>query len=338
MWSNILHPDDFKRVSDGWTAAVTSGQPYESEFRLKRASDGAYRWFLGRALPVMDAGDQVLRWIGTGTDIHDFKHLQEQNEHLLNSERAEAALRREREFLATILDKLQAGVVACDDHGRLTHCNRAAITLCGLPADGPLLPLDRWSEYFELLPENAVEPLRDDAGPLASALRGEVLLDREFLIRPTNGPERILSLNATPFEDIDGHRLGAVAVIHDVTVLRQARQEALRALREKETLLQEIHHRVKNNLQIIGSLLSMQARRTKSPDALEALRESANRVRSIALVHEKLYGSTDLASIEASDYLCTLSRNLTETLGMELRPSNERPGRTHLERCSSEFA
>ena len=144
-----------------------------------------------------------------------------------------------------------------------------------------------------------------------------MLRDKEMTIRPLHGPERTISLNAAPFEDDHGRLLGAVAIIHDVTVRRQAREDALRSLHEKETLLQEVHHRVKNNLQIIGSLLSMQARRTRAPAALAALAESASRVKSIALVHEKLYRSADLARIEAADYLRTLSRNLMEALGAE---------------------
>jgi two-component sensor histidine kinase len=111
--------------------------------------------------------------------------------------------------------------------------------------------------------------------------------------------------------------LGAVGIIHDVTARRQAREDALHALREKETLLREVHHRVKNNLQVVGSLLSMQARSTRLPDALEALRESANRVRSIALVHEKLYEPRNPEFIPADDYLRTLSRSLMESLGAQ---------------------
>jgi two-component sensor histidine kinase len=82
------------------------------------------------------------------------------------------------------------------------------------------------------------------------------------------------------------------------------------SLQEKEVLLQEIHHRVKNNLQIISSLLSLQASRLEEPRALDALRDSQDRVRSMALVHEKLYQSPDLAQIDFADYAHALTRSL----------------------------
>jgi len=78
-------------------------------------------------------------------------------------------------------------------------------------------------------------------------------------------------------------------------------------------LLQEIHHRVKNNLQVISSLLSLQARGMEHPGAREALRESENRVRSMALVHEALYKSEHLARIDVGRYLRDLGRALVES-------------------------
>ena len=139
---------------------------------------------------------------------------------------------------------------------------------------------------------------------------------KETLAAPDGGTSHFLSYKFPLRDELTGRKMLAGMSI-DITA-REAAEAALRtSLREKETLLQEVHHRVKNNLQIIGSLLSMQARRTRVPAALAALRESAGRVKSIALVHEKLYGSPDLESIDAADYLRTLSRNLMDALGAE---------------------
>jgi len=71
-WSEMLHPDDRTRTWDTWRASLASGEPYEVEYRMRHHS-GEYRWLLGRALPVRDAGGRIVRWMGTCTDIHQQK-------------------------------------------------------------------------------------------------------------------------------------------------------------------------------------------------------------------------------------------------------------------------
>jgi len=88
---------------------------------------------------------------------------------------------------------------------------------------------------------------------------------------------------------------------------RQAQERLQASLQEKEVLLKEIHHRVKNNLQVISSLLDMQSLSIQSPEAGEALEDSQHRVRTMAFVHERLYQSEDLASVDVREYLESLA-------------------------------
>ncbi|BAY12073.1 PAS domain-containing protein [Calothrix sp. NIES-2098] len=101
-----------------------------------------------------------------------------------------------------------------------------------------------------------------------------------------------------------------VCVQQDITEHKEAEEKVKASLKEKEVLLKEIHHRVKNNLGIVSSLLQMQCRRTQDSQAAAILRDSQNRIASIALVHEKLYRSDDLANINFSQYIPELTTNL----------------------------
>ena len=105
--------------------------------------------------------------------------------------------------------------------------------------------------------------------------------------------------------------------LRDSIKRRQADAEIKRSLKEKEALLKEIHHRVKNNLQIISSLLNLQASKIKDKTALACFRESQDRVQLMAMIHEKLYQSDDLGKIELAAYVQDLSSHLLRSYGMD---------------------
>jgi PAS domain S-box-containing protein len=119
----------------------------------------------------------------------------------------------------------------------------------------------------------------------------------------------------TPMYDEGGQLRGFAKVLHDETQRKEAQDQQRKALEEKNALLQEVHHRVKNNLQVISSLLSLQADRLENPQTLAVLEDTQSRVAAIAAIHEQLYASKDLSSIEFGPYLQTLVRGLFEFHG-----------------------
>jgi PAS domain S-box-containing protein len=102
-------------------------------------------------------------------------------------------------------------------------------------------------------------------------------------------------------------------IYQDITDRKQAEVQLHASLQEKEILLREIHHRVKNNMQVISGLLDLQASSSKNPELIAMFHESQNRIQAIALVHEKLYGSKDLARIDLAGYARTLSNELLQS-------------------------
>src|SRR5204863_4717357 len=108
-----------------------------------------------------------------------------------------------------------------------------------------------------------------------------------------------------------------VFVDTDITESKKMQSQIIASLKEKDFLLKEIHHRVKNNLQIIISLLNLQSGYIKDELSLKAVKEGQNRVRSMALVHEKFYQAEELAEIDFQEYSVKLCQFLKQSYGDE---------------------
>lgn len=138
-------------------------------------------------------------------------------------------------------------------------------------------------------------------------------LSREIVER--NQAEAELKLYREQLEDLVRERTTELAEANrnlesEIAERRRAQEQVTASLREKEILLREIHHRVKNNLQIISALLHLQSDSVQDEESLSLFRVSQERIKAMALVHEKLYKSKDLASIEFGEYVENLTRHL----------------------------
>ncbi|MCK9150425.1 histidine kinase dimerization/phosphoacceptor domain -containing protein [Methanobacterium alcaliphilum] len=136
---------------------------------------------------------------------------------------------------------------------------------------------------------------------------------RHWIIRG-GGERRFIIVRFRIMFDRNGQKIGTMGVNQDITEQKVAEDALAKSLDEKNILLKEIHHRVKNNLMIMSSLLNLQSRQIKDQDAREVFKESQNRAKSMALIHERLYLSTDLKKIDFGEYIRSLATDLYHSM------------------------
>ncbi|OLN30894.1 Sensory transduction histidine kinase [Desulfovibrio sp. DV] len=211
-------------------------------------------------------------------------------------ERALAALRQSQERMGHITASMADWIWEADAAGRYTHLGDKIRDSLGYEP-GALVG----KSFFDLLIPGEEQTLR----PIIEAAwnKREPLRDLVNWRLAADGSSHCLMTSGVAWHDETGHFQGYRGVDKDVTERVQAERAIRASLAEKEILLKEIHHRVKNNLQIISSLLYLQSEQVEDPVALESFRVSRNRIASMALVHEEIYRSADLSHIRLDTYI-----------------------------------
>lgn len=267
---------------------MTEGAPYSFEDYFPNLD----KYFRFTSVPVGN------HFITTGADITSIK-------------KAEQALARERDLLQSVLNSAgKAHLVYLDRDFNFIRVNETYAATCGYRPEA-MIGKNHFALYPHAENEAIFHRVRDTAEPV------------EFHDKPfefPDQPERGVTYwdwTLIPVKDATGLVTGLIFSLFETTARKKA-EEALRkseeqiraTLAEKEVLLKEIHHRVKNNMQVISSLVSLQADSIKDEAVREVFNDVNFRVRSMALVHELLYQSENLAKIDFSEYARRLLNNL----------------------------
>lgn len=156
-------------------------------------------------------------------------------------------------------------------------------------------------------PVEIIFPGKKEKKAIFNRLMGKKILEnKETCFKAKDGATITVLLSISLIQSEDNETVGIVCIGSDITDMVSAKNEIKNSLQEKELLLREVHHRVKNNLQIISSLLNLQSGYIKNKDDLEIFKDSLSRVKSMAFVHEQLYQSSNLANVEFSEYVRNL--------------------------------
>ena len=235
-WAMMVHPHDIGPASEVWASALHSGTPYEIEFRLRR-HDGVYRWFIARAVPLLDPDGTVERWVGTNTDIEEQKE-------------AEAALRESDLRVKLALDAADIGVWQCfvvdGEFVEPTGDDRAMKLLGATPGE---------TSTFAGLLERIHPDDRDMLVPAARAAldpAGDGLMSLEYrLSADGRQPERWVQVRAQTVAGEGGLRL--VGTARDITARKNAEVQ-------QQVVSAELQHRIKNTLAMVGAIASQTLR------------------------------------------------------------------------------
>jgi PAS domain S-box-containing protein len=333
MWRDRVHPEDVGQVEALQSHALANHTDYTAEYRVIHP-DGNLHWMMSRGRGVYDASGQARQMVGVIIDISDRKwaevalqrlnqelesrveertaQLEAVNQQLQNKiiahEQAEDALRRSEERLRLALEAAHMGVWEVNLTTGEQIWSTESEQLFGF-APGTF---DGTQAAFlsRLHPED-----QDRLADMIEQATQTGHFETEYRVVHPDKSLHWIAARGKVFLDEAGNPTRMSGVDLDISDRKQAENQIRSALNEKEVLLKEIHHRVKNNLQIISSLLRMQARQAEQQTAT-LFQEAQNRVRSMALIHEQLYQSPDLSHINFGRYVRVLVNQLFQCYGV----------------------
>jgi PAS domain S-box-containing protein len=276
-------------VEEELAAARGDGKAEDDRWHLRK--DGSRFWSNGVMRPLYDTAGQLKGYVKMLRDLTEQKQAQE-------------ALQRSEEQLRLFVENVtDYALIQVDLHGHVSSWNTGAQRITGYTEQ------DIIGKHMSILCTQEDVEARFVEEELRRALEKGSTEEARWFVRKDG--RRFWAWWVTHvIPDTAGKPRAFAKLMRDETERKRAEERLRASLLEKDVLLQEIHHRVKNNLQVVVSLLSLQAHRIERPDIADILNDTQSRVRAIAGIHETLYSSPDLANISFSEYMDQLIRNL----------------------------
>ncbi len=285
-----VHPEDVERVTSCMQDALGKCLTQSVQYRYMKA-DGSYVWIGTKGTPISDDNGNVTGFVCNSRDITQQKN-------------AEAALRESEEKYRTLIESAKDPISLYDENGIFLMANKAGAHSMGKePVD--LLGRSLRDFFPPEIAEKQIELIR-------KVISTEEGIDMEMFV-PYADKDQWFSTSLQPIYAHDNMIHSVQVISRDITEIKETQIKLEQALDDKDMLMKEIYHRVKNNLMVISSLLNLQSRYIKDEEAKGMFKESQNRAHSMALIHERLYRSTDLKNMDFGDYIRSLSMDLFRT-------------------------
>ena len=287
-WEVHIHPDDRKEVIEKLKKFIENGERFATEYRFRR-KDGSYLHVEDSGIFLKDKQGGSYRDIGVMKDITGLK---------LASKKLKESEERYRSFMKNF-----RGIAFQGDLDFIPILVDGSVEeITGYQKDDFMSGKVNWHQIVH--PEDRKTLINNNEKLINDLL---LIIEHEYRIRHRDGKIRWVREIIQNVSDLTSKKRILQGAVYDITRQKEA-EESLRKV--EEIRKKEIHHRIKNNLQVISSLLELQAEQFSEKEVLEAFRESQNRVSTMAIIHEELYKSRNNETLDFSEYLRKLTADL----------------------------